>query len=97
MNKQLPVRCPSCNAMLKVRRLECGNCDTAVEGRFVLSIFDYLSIEEQSFMLSFVKSSGSLKEMALQLQLSYPSVRNMLNDIIERMNAIESTIEGHEN
>lgn len=92
MSKQLPVHCPACSTMLKVRRLECSNCDTAVEGRFPLSIFDYLSASEQAFILAFVKSSGSLKEMSTRLQLSYPSVRNMLNDLIERMNTVEQEI-----
>lgn len=45
----------------------------------------YLTAEEQKFILDFVMCSGSLKEMALQLGLSYPSVRNRLDDIIERL------------
>lgn len=82
--------------MLKVRRLECGHCDTAVEGRFALSNFDYLSSDEQAFVMAFVKSSGSLKEMASQLKLSYPSVRNMLDDLITRMKLIENQISSNE-
>jgi len=48
-----------------------------------------LSPEGQDFVLSFVKHSGSLKEMAKQLNLSYPTVRNLLNDIIKKIQSHE--------
>lgn len=92
MALKLPVYCPACTAPLKVHRLECTSCETAVEGRFPLSAFDYLSSEEQAFVMAFVKSSGSLKQMASQLKLSYPSVRNMLDDLIARVGEIENQL-----
>ena len=48
-----------------------------------------LSINEQEFIIEFVKSSGSLKMMAQKLKLSYPTVRNMLDDIITKINQLE--------
>ncbi|GHT71187.1 hypothetical protein FACS189455_2410 [Bacteroidia bacterium] len=45
-----------------------------------------LSAEEQDFILRFVRCSGSLKDMAKQLGLSYPTVRNLLDEIIEKIN-----------
>jgi hypothetical protein len=42
-------------------------------------------------MLAFIKASGSLKEMARLLRLSYPTVRNRLDDIIERVKLAEKT------
>jgi hypothetical protein len=90
--KQLPVRCPSCTAVLKVRKLACVECDTVVEGSFDLGVFTYLSSEEQAFVRTFVKNSGSLKQMASELKLSYPSVRNMLDSLIDRMRDIELEI-----
>ena len=44
----------------------------------------------EQFVLDFVKSSGSLKEMAHKLGLSYPTVRNRLDDIISQLNKFES-------
>ena len=35
--------------------------------------------------MSFVLSSGSLKEMALRYRVSYPTVRNRLDELIERL------------
>lgn len=41
-----------------------------------------LTADKQLFLLQFVMCSGSLKEMAALRKLSYPTVRNMLDDII---------------
>ena len=43
--------------------------------------------------MSFVLSSGSLKEMALRYRVSYPTVRNRLDDLIERLADIHETKE----
>jgi hypothetical protein len=44
-----------------------------------------LTEEEQNFILQFFLSSGSLKEMANQMGNSYPTVRNKLDDMIEKI------------
>jgi len=74
---------------LKVKSLKCENCGTEVSGLYDLPVLAQLSVEEQDFILKFVKSSGSLKDMAKQLGLSYPTVRNLLDDIIEKINSYE--------
>jgi hypothetical protein len=89
MQKKLPFFCPACAAELKVQQLACTACDTSVSGSFSLPLLSRLSEEEQHFIIAFVKSSGSLKVMAEQLKLSYPSVRNLLDDIIARMNTLQ--------
>ena len=85
----LPCYCPSCQQQLKVKSLKCENCQTEVTGSYELPVLSLLSIEEQQFILSFVKHSGSLKEMANQLKLSYPTVRNLLNEIIQKIESYE--------
>lgn len=86
----LPIHCPSCNNQLKVKNLKCESCETEVSGSYNLPVLTLFSQEEQDFIVRFVKNSGSLKDMASQLKLSYPTVRNKLNEIIEK-------IERHEN
>ena len=85
----LPCNCPSCSAQLKVKSLVCGNCGTEVTGLYELPVLARLSPEEQQFILLFVKHSGSLKEMSAQLSLSYPTVRNLLNDLIKKIESYE--------
>lgn len=88
--KSLPTRCPACDGELRVRSLHCAACDTIVSGDFRLSPFLRLPPDEQSFLLEFIKCSGSLKEMAARRSLSYPTVRNRLDDIIDHLEALEN-------
>lgn len=84
--KRLPLRCPACDAQLKVSKMVCGQCGTEVSGEFDLPVLTRLKEEEQHFMLEFVKASGSLKDMAKKMGVSYPTVRNYLDDLIEKLN-----------
>jgi len=90
MNRNLPLHCPSCSQSLIVKNLQCINCETMVNGHFVLPVLAKLSSEDQQFIIEFVKKSGSLKEMSKSLGFSYPTVRNMLNDLIERVISAEN-------
>lgn len=89
--KVLPTRCPSCNRQLKVKCLVCEQCRTEIQGEYELPALARLSPDDQAFMLAFIKASGSLKEMARLLRLSYPTVRNRLDDIIERVKLAEKS------
>ena len=88
--KKLPTHCPSCSEQLVVKRLRCESCETEVEGLYPLPSFNGLSNGDQSFILQFVRASGSLKEMAKLMKASYPTVRNKLNEIIEKIEIIET-------
>lgn len=88
--KRLPLRCPACEAPLKVAKMVCDQCGTEVSGVFDLPVLTRLTEEEQRFMLEFVKASGSLKDMAKQMGVSYPTVRNYLDDLIEKLNNMEA-------
>lgn len=85
----LPCNCPSCQTELKVKSLVCPNCNTEVHGLYDLPVLAKLSVEDQNFILLFVKNSGSLKEMSKDLGLSYPTVRNLLDDIINKIKNYE--------
>ncbi|MCF7803742.1 MAG: DUF2089 domain-containing protein [Candidatus Marinimicrobia bacterium] len=83
MDKKLPITCPSCQSELNVQSLACESCDTTINGSYDLPLLLKLTQEEQEFILDFVRFSGSLKKMAKKLNLSYPTVRNMLDDLID--------------
>lgn len=89
MNKEIekimPIKCPSCSQLLEVARLICPACQTAVEGNFRLSILSKLSQEDQEFIVEFMKASGSLKDMAQSYGISYPTIRNRLDTVIEKL------------
>jgi len=88
--KRLPTSCPSCDGRLSVKRLRCDHCETEVEGQYALPALASVSQEDQEFILEFIKASGSLKEMADILKVSYPTVRNRLDEIIAKLKLSES-------
>ena len=49
-----------------------------------------LEKDSLQFILDFVKASGSLKEMASLYGVSYPTLRNKLNDVIEQIANLEN-------
>lgn len=95
VKKIFPTVCPSCGQELQVKSLHCGACDTTITGEYRLSPFMRLAPDEQHFLLEFIKSSGSLKEMAAMLSLSYPTVRNKLDAIIENLKRLEEHESDH--
>jgi hypothetical protein len=87
---KLPISCPSCSDSLQVSQLTCPSCNTQVSGNnFPLPVLLQLPQEEQDFILRFFISSGSLKEMASQMGVSYPTVRNKLDDLIEKIKQLQ--------
>ena len=91
--KQLPVTCPSCGSGLNVKVLGCPECQTEVNGDYDLPVLLRLSKDELDFVLSFVKNSGSLKEMSKEMGLSYPTIRNYLNELIQKIGELEDESE----
>ena len=87
---KLPVRCPSCEQKLKVSKLMCETCKTEVTGKYDMPLFMQLSVEEQDFIMEFLLSSGSLKEMAQKMGKSYPTVRNKLDDLIVNIKSLKN-------
>lgn len=86
---KLPISCPSCDERLQVAKLNCSNCGTEVLGSYGLPVFMQLDVEEQQFVLEFLLSSGSIKDMAGKLGKSYPTVRNRLDDLILKVNKLQ--------
>jgi hypothetical protein len=93
--KMLPSICPACNSQLKVKSLVCEQCQTEIQGQYELPTLAKLSLNDQAFILDFIKASGSLKQMAKLLKLSYPTVRNRLDEIIERLKLAEKPNENN--
>ncbi len=92
IKKVFPTVCPSCGGTLKVKSLHCAQCDTTISGQFEVHPILCLTAEEQQFVMAFIRCSGSLKQMAADMGLSYPTVRNILDDIITKLQSYESTL-----
>ena len=80
---ELSARCPYCFSRMQVKVLSCSACSTEIKSDFGVPRFLELSPEQQRFAIEFILASGSLKEMAKILDVSYPTVRARLDRIIE--------------
>ena len=85
---RLPSQCPSCASPLTVSQLCCTRCDIRLEGDFQLPALAQLPEDDLLFVQEFVMASGSLKAMAQIRNLSYPTLRNRLDDIIAKLRAV---------
>jgi hypothetical protein len=78
--------CPVCGESLTVTRLHCRNCDTTIEGQFILGVFERLSPEQLAFAEAFIRCEGKLNRMEKEMGLgSYPTLRARLNELIRAM------------
>jgi hypothetical protein len=81
-------KCPVCSAQLRVTRLYCSNCDTTIEGHFVggsAGPFSQLTPVQVQVVLTFVKCEGRFNRMEDELNLSYPTIRNRLFEVIRAL------------
>jgi hypothetical protein len=78
-------KCPVCGEDLVVARYRCESCDTSIEGRFENSAFPGLNAEQIEFVKTFVHCEGRIKRMEDELHVSYPTIRNLLQDVIRAM------------
>ena len=82
---QIPSICPICGGQMTITRLYCQACDTTIEGRFVERSLAQLSTEDLDFIETFVRCEGKINRMEKELNLSYPTIRNRLNEVIRHM------------
>jgi len=80
-----PTECPVCHDNLLITRMVCRNCGTALEGRFNLGRLFQLTPEQRHFVEIFVRCEGKLNRVQEELDLSYPTVRNRLEEVIGAM------------
>ena len=85
MNKEVIGKCPVCGNEMEVTKLSCNYCGTSIEGHFTLCKFCKLSEEQKKFIEIFVKNRGNIKEIEKELGISYPTVRNKLENVIEAL------------
>ena len=85
MKKNIIGYCPICNERLFVKTLRCNHCDTEMVGEFILSPFDYLSKEQLQFALIFIKNQGNIKQIEKELNISYPTVKKSIDDLVEAL------------
>ena len=85
MTREVLGKCPICNADTEVTRISCRECGTTIEGRFQMCKFCRLSSDQKAFIDVFIKCRGNIKEVEKELGISYPTVKNRLEEVAAAM------------
>lgn len=80
-----PGKCPVCGSGLSISKLSCARCSTKLEGEFTTCKFCRLPDEQREFIEVFIKCRGNIKDVEKELGISYPTVRNRLDGVIEAL------------
>lgn len=74
-----------------IERVRLVDSDTAIEGSFTLPPLANLSAEDQVFIIAFIRSDGSIKDMEKIFDISYPTVKNRIKNIARHLEFVEIT------
>ncbi len=85
MKYKAPGNCPVCDNHLVISRLSCSHCSTTLEGEFISCKFCRLPSEQLEFIEVFIKCRGNIKDVEKELGISYPTVRNRLEGVIQSL------------
>ena len=85
MIHNLVGNCPVFSEDMIITELKCPSCQTTLSGNFKLDKFSKLKKEHLEFIEVFVKSRGNIKEVERELGISYPTVRNKLDEVIHAL------------
>lgn len=73
-----------------IERVRLANRDVAIEGSFELPQLARLNAEDQVFVVAFLRSHGSIKEMEQVFGVSYPTVKARLARIAGSLEFVET-------
>jgi hypothetical protein len=82
---QVLTRCPVCGDDLRIVRLECPGCGSALQGSFTLGRLARLTREQLQFVEVFIRCRGKIKDVEEDLGISYPTVVARLNEVVQAM------------
>jgi hypothetical protein len=82
-------QCPACGGPLVITEICCTRCETQVRGQFTPGEWSALSAEQLTFVKIFLRARGNLSEVEKTLGISYPTIRNKLDEIVKALDRTE--------
>jgi hypothetical protein len=73
-----------------VERVRLRGKDIAIEGSFDLPQLARLNTEDQVFVVAFIRSHGSIKEMEQVFGVSYPTIKSRLTRIAQSLEFVDT-------
>ena len=74
-------QCPACGGSIIITECKCLNCNLQMRGDFLPDKLSLLSKEHLAFIQVFLRVRGNLSETERVLGVSYPTIRNKLDEI----------------
>jgi len=85
-------QCPACGGQLIITECKCPACQLQMRGEFQSGQLSSLSDETLTFIKVFLAARGNLTEVERVLGISYPTIRNKLDEINSILNRNNDTI-----
>lgn len=71
-----------CGGGIQISEIYCQKCETTIRCKFELCKFCKLTEHQKYFIEVFIKNRGNIKEIEKELGISYPTVRNKLDEVV---------------
>ena len=75
------TECPACGGQIVITECQCSRCHLQLRGEFRPGQFFNLSDDQLTFIQVFLSARGNLSEVERILGVSYPTIRNKLDEI----------------
>ena len=86
-------QCPVCGGQLIITECKCPACQLQMRGEFQSGQLSTLSDDELTFIKVFLTARGNLTEVERVLGISYPTIRNKLDEINNALNRTNDATE----
>lgn len=86
-----PGRCAVCGGALHVTQLTCDTCESTLQGNFTPCRFCALDDQTMAFLEIFIKNRGSIKDIEREMGISYPTVRNNIDNLLSALGFASET------
>ena len=84
------TNCPDCGNPMRLTRATCPDCEVDLEAQFEVSPLGRLPQEDQVFVTAFLRHHGSIRKMEELFDISYPTVKNRLRGIVDKLDRVFS-------
>jgi hypothetical protein len=86
-------KCPACGGPIIISECKCENCNLLLRGEFQPDPFSTLSGDQLTFVRVFLRARGNLSEVGKVLGVSYPTIRNKLDEINSALDRVDTAPE----
>jgi hypothetical protein len=75
-----------------VERVRLAEKKISIDGEFELPPLARLTMEDQVFVMAFVRCEGTIKEMEKTFGVSYPTIKSRLGKIARQLEMVETVV-----